>query len=87
MISINFYKNFSKKLEKISRKDQEKVKQRLILFLKNCYDPTLNNHALRGKYLDYRSINITADLRAIYKRLAEEEVIFVDIDTHSNLYS
>ncbi len=86
MMSIDFHKNFSKKLKRMSQKEQEKVKQKLTLFLENCYDPLLNNHALKGKYLDYRSINITGDLRAIYKCLTEEEIIFVDIDTHSNLY-
>lgn len=86
MMSIDFHKNFSKKLKKMSQREREKVKQRLVLFLENCYDPSLNNHALKGKYVDYRSINITGDLRAIYKCLCEEEIIFVDIDTHSNLY-
>lgn len=86
MMKIDFHKNFSKKLKKMSQKEREKVKQRLVLFLENCYDSSLNNHALKGKYVDYRSINITGDLRAIYKCFSEEEIIFVDIDTHNNLY-
>ncbi len=46
----------------------------------------LKNHPLKGKYTDYRSINITDNLRAIYKFLNENECIFVAVDTHSNLY-
>ena len=38
-------------------------------------------------FTGYRSINITGDLRAVYKFINEEECIFVIIDTHSNLYS
>ena len=52
-------------------------------------DPTvseLNNHALHGEYLGYRSINITGDLRAVYEIQDEKAVKFLFIDTHSNLY-
>ena len=49
------------------------------------FDPILNNHALKGKYLGYRSINITGDLRVLYKKEGNM-MIFTVIDTHSNLY-
>ena len=42
---------------------------------------------LKGKYYGYRSMNITGNLRAIYKFRNEYDCIFVTIDTHSNLYS
>lgn len=51
----------------------------------NEFDPLLNNHALGGKYAGFRSINITGDLRVLYKKNGEF-VIFVKIDSHSNLY-
>ncbi|PIP31366.1 hypothetical protein COX24_04015 [bacterium (Candidatus Gribaldobacteria) CG23_combo_of_CG06-09_8_20_14_all_37_87_8] len=47
----------------------------------------LNNHPLRGNYVDYRSINITGDLRAVFKLINENEAIFVRVGTHSELYS
>ena len=51
----------------------------------NEFHPILNNHALSGEYEGYRSINITGDLRVLYRREGEV-VIFVTIDSHSNLY-
>ena len=86
-MKIRFHKNFEKQYKKLKKKEQEKVQQRLALFLENPYHSQLNNHPLKGKYTDYRSINIAGDLRAIYKYISENECIFVVIDSHSNLYS
>ena len=85
-MKIRFHKNFEKQYKKLRRKEQDKVQQKLELFLEDPFCSRLNNHSLKGKYTDYRSINITGDLRAIYKLINEEEFIFVLIGTHSNLY-
>ena len=83
---LRFHKNFDKQYLKLREKEREKVSERLRIFLKNPFVPILNNHPLKGKYLNYRSINITGDLRAIYRQCGEDEYIFVTVDTHSNLY-
>lgn len=86
-MTIKLHKNFIRQFDKLSAKNQKKVKERLKVFLKNPYDKRLNNHPLKGKYLNYRSINITGDLRAVYKYIDENECIFVVLGTHSQLYS
>jgi len=50
------------------------------------FDPVLHNHALQGRWKGYRSVNITGDYRLIYRELSPETIVFVTIDTHSNLY-
>ncbi len=84
-MTIRLHRSFEKKLKKLPKKLREKVKERLLLFLENPFHSLLDNHPLKGKYLDYRSINITGDWRALYK-LIGNECIFSVIDTHSNLY-
>jgi len=42
---------------------------------------------LKGKYTGYRSINIGGALRAAYKLIDSEIYFFVEISTHSELYS
>lgn len=84
---LYFHKNFERQYQKLNKKQQEKLRKRLSLFLENPFHSSLNNHPLRGKYLDYRSINIAGDLRAIYKSLGVDECIFVVLGTHSELYS
>jgi len=85
-MKIRFHKNFKKQYQKLDKKQQVKVQEKIELFIQNLFNPVLKNHPLKGKYLDYRSINITGDLRAIYKYISSEECIFVILDKHSNLY-
>lgn len=82
---INYHKDFVKSSKRLTVREKEKLIQRLKLFGQDAFDPILNSHALKGKYLGYRSINVTGDLRAIYKK-NNTEVIFVVLDSHSNLY-
>jgi len=84
-MTIVFHKDFKKKYYKLSPKIVENLDDRLRLFSKDEFNPLLNNHALKGKWLGYRSINVTGDIRAIFKREAES-ALFVAIDRHSNLY-
>jgi YafQ family addiction module toxin component len=86
-MKVRFHKNFNKQYKRLKQEQKKKVQERLTLFLENPFDPILGNHPLKGKYKGYRSINITGDLRAIYKFIDEQECIFVAVDIHSNLYS
>lgn len=86
-MKLFFHQNFTKQLSKLTPKEKDKTKNRLSLFLENPAHPLLGNHPLRGKYLDYRNINIGGDLRAVYKQLSDEEFVFVAIGSHSQLYS
>ncbi|OGE64370.1 hypothetical protein A3J13_00470 [Candidatus Daviesbacteria bacterium RIFCSPLOWO2_02_FULL_36_8] len=82
---IIFHKDFTKRIKILPRKIQKRFNERLMLFEKDQMNPVLNNHSLKGKYLGRRSINITGDLRVIYQK-NDDNVIFVTIDSHSNLY-
>lgn len=82
---INYHKDFLKDFKKLPKKIKEKFKERQLLFERDEFNPVLNNHALKGRWLGYRSMNVTGDIRAIFKRDAES-ALFVAIDKHSNLY-
>lgn len=85
-MKYQLHKSFVKAYRKLPDKLKRSVKEKLSLFCEDPFLKELNNHALSGKYQGYRSINITGDYRAIYKVLSEEEVIFVVLGTHSQLY-
>lgn len=85
-MKIHFHRNFDRGYRKLRLKGKERFKIRLKIFLQNEFDPTLNNHPLKGKYQGCRSINIMGDLRALYKKITTNNVVFVAIDAHSNLY-
>ena len=86
-MTIQLHKNFEKQYKKLKTSERQKVKDRLQLFIENPFNPSLNNHQLKGKYTDYRSISVSGDLRAIFKMFSETEYIFVAVGSHSNLYS
>ena len=81
-----FHSRFEKRYKKFKESEKHKTKERILLFLHLPFDPILNNHALKGRYLGYRSINITGDLRAIYCMINDDVAYFIAINTHSNLY-
>jgi len=79
-------RNFEKKFVKLDKKVQTKFRARRDLFFENPYHSLLNNHSLSGDRSGQWSINITGDWRVIYTWQDKQTVIFIDIDTHSNLY-
>jgi addiction module RelE/StbE family toxin len=82
---IVYHKNFIKNSKNLTSREKTKLVERLRIFGKDEFNPILNNHALKGKYLGHRSINISGDLRALYK-MSGNKVIFVSIGSHSKLY-
>ncbi len=84
---VHFHKNFDKKYLKLRTKEKNKVKERISLFSENPFDPLLHNHPLLGRYQRYRSINIIADIRALYEPISDNEALFVFLGIHNELYS
>jgi addiction module RelE/StbE family toxin len=83
---IQTTKSFDKQYAKLNLKLKQQFKVRLELFSINPFDAKLRNHALRGRYLGYRSIDITGDIRALYTVKNNIVIIFGFIGTHSQLY-
>ena len=79
-------RNFDKQFRKLSEKVKKQFEKRLQLFLKESDHKQLNLHKLSGKYDELWSINITGDYRALYEHAGQGSIIFIDIDTHANLY-
>lgn len=83
---IEFTKGFTKQFKKLRINQQERFYARLELFKKNPHDRLLRDHALKGKYKGYRSIDIEGDLRALYYIEGDKVIVFAIIGTHSQLY-
>lgn len=83
---IKTTKTFDKQYAKLNKKNKVRFKSKIELFISNPFDKQLRNHPLKGKYLGYRSINITGDLRALYRIEGNTVTIFAFIGTHSQLY-
>lgn len=86
-MNAQFHGRFKKRYKKLRISEHTRVKERLRLFKRDPFDPLLNNHPLQGKYQGCRSINISGDLRAIYRELNTNSAYFVEPGTHTQLYS
>ncbi|MBI2611692.1 type II toxin-antitoxin system mRNA interferase toxin, RelE/StbE family [Candidatus Gottesmanbacteria bacterium] len=88
-MNVVYDPEFVKKLKKVNVKIKKSAKERILLFSKDPTNPQLNNHPLKREWEGYRSIDITADYRAIFKetQIVDEIVAyFVAFGTHKELY-
>jgi mRNA-degrading endonuclease YafQ of YafQ-DinJ toxin-antitoxin module len=84
-VKISYSKGFIKQAKKLSPELRQKLQVSLRVFGDNPLDPALRNHALKGKYREYRSIDVTGDVRALYLQKFDE-AIFDAAGRHSQLY-
>ncbi len=80
-----FDKNFSKRIKPYP-KLVEKFKKRYLIFETNQHDPVLEDHQLSGSKSHFRAFSIAGDIRVIYRVVGAEEVVFVDIGSHNQVY-
>ena len=86
---VRYDPDFLTRLKKLDVRIRKSFKAKLAIFINSPYNPQLNNHFLKRNYFGYRSIDITADWRAIYTEKEENKEIiayFTYIGTHKELY-
>lgn len=84
-MQIVFRKSFQKDFAKCSVKIQAQAEERVLLFMNDRFHPLLNFHALKGEYEHCFSINVTADIRALFS-ISGDVMHLIRIGTHSQLY-
>jgi len=87
-MQIEYSKKFIKEFKKCPSTIKIAFKDKLKTFIKDQFNPILNNHSLTGKLKKYKSINVNGDWRVIFQEIKEKDVVyFIAIGTHSQLYS
>lgn len=86
-MKVRFHSRFKKAYQRLRANEREKFNERLATFMQDPFLQILNNHPLRGKYAGCRSINISGDLRAIYRLIGADIAYFITIGSHNDLYS
>ena len=69
-------KIFHKKLQSTFEKMARKTDTTLRLFLTDPLNPSLRNHALKGKLKGLRAISVTSDLRIIFEEKTDTLSLF-----------
>ena len=82
---VLYKKRFEREFKRLDEKVKLAFSERLELFVQDKFHPLLRNHAVDAAFPGCRSINISGDLRAIFREEGDV-VIFMHIGTHSKLY-
>jgi len=86
-MEIIFSKAFRKSLAKLSERDFSAVESAVAGYRIDRRDPSLRDHALKGKMKGLRAFSAGFDLRIIYR---EEDgfivVTLLDVGTHNQVY-
>lgn len=77
---------FKRQYKKLDRALRERFEERLYLLTSDEANPLLDNHKLHPPYEGYRSINVTGDVRLIYKKIGADTYYLRAIGTHHQLY-
>lgn len=84
-MKTGYSKQFLRQYTKLPQKIRQKADERIMLWQSDPLNSQLRDHQLKGKYKQYRSIDVTGDYRALYLS-QEDKAIFDKIGTHSQLY-
>ncbi len=77
---------FKRQYKKLDRGLRNKVTERLHLLGFDEFNPLLRNHQLIGEYGGFRSINITGDLRLVYRKIGLNIYQLRAVGTHHQLF-
>lgn len=86
---VKYSKLFDKQLKATPFEIKIAFRNARELFLEDPKNPSLRDHSLKRNFSEYRSIDITEDYRAIYKKRLEgnkKVITFYLIGTHEELY-
>ena len=81
----HFKRNYQKRIA-LNNKLIKQTQERITLFGNNPMHPLLKNHALTGSKRELRSFSVAGDIRIVYLSLGNDEVIFLDIGSHNQVY-
>jgi addiction module RelE/StbE family toxin len=88
-MKISFSKSFQKVFNKRIKNNKilsELFSEKLKIFEKEPYHPSLKTHKLTGKLKNYHSFRIHFEYRVIFEFIEEDKVILIDIGTHNQVY-
>ena len=87
-MNVKFSPQVHRELRKLKKKDRlltKKIEKPLSIFVQNPKHPCLRLHKLTGDLKSLWSISVTRSVRMVFIQ-EEEEVYFVDIGTHDEVY-
>jgi addiction module RelE/StbE family toxin len=79
---IYYEPGFFKDWKKLDQRFHKSAIKAEALFRHNPLHPSLRLHSLQGKLLGLWSLSVTFDLRIIFKRMDNGDIVFLSIGRH-----
>ena len=86
LFDSQFERKFQKYKEKLTSKQKDNIKVKLMIFKENIFDERLKTHKLSWNLKDYYSIRINFRERLKFKLLPDWDVFFYDVWSHDDIY-
>lgn len=84
-MKVDYSRSFKKDYKKLNLKLRNQLRERILLFQQNQFNPLLNNHSIHHPYEGCQSINITGDVWALFE-INKDIALFFRVGSHSELY-
>ncbi len=81
--TILYSTRFARAMKSLPVEMRDEVKKREAIFRRNCFDPRLKTHKLKGKHQDLWSFSITYKHRMLFRFVSDDIVYFLDVGDHS----
>jgi len=75
-----------RKIYQIDKKLADRIEKQIALFEEDPRHPSLRTHKLSGTMENLWSISITMNIRMVYVLLDQNNVVFIKIGTHDEVY-
>lgn len=88
-MTIRFHPSFKKAYKSRilpNKKLRTKTIEKIRLFQENPANQVLKNNSLTGAKKRLRAFSVAGDIRIVYLPISEDEVIFLDIGSHNQVY-
>jgi len=86
MLTTDTSSGFRRKYKKLSHELKERAKEKEKIFKENPFDPRLDTHKLHGKDKAFWAFSITRSLRIKFEFLGNNQVLYIDIGPHADVY-
>lgn len=80
---LDYTSSFLKSFRKLPKHIQNLSFQREQIFRKDCFDPCLRTHKLKGEFSGFWSFSVNYSYRILFQFLSDGSVVFYNIGTHS----
>lgn len=81
--TILYSPHFTRAAKRLPPELISEASEREDLFRRDCFDPRLRTHKLKGKHRDLWSFSITSKYRIMFRFIDADAVYFIDVGDHS----